>query len=457
MTPTCRFDRTSLSTLEQSRSCRNFLSTLFAALDTHKVRYCVLHSWEELPERLSSDLDMAVHPDDVQKVPLVLQILLHSGFTPVQLFNYFVNAYYFVFFWLEGATISSVAIDIILEHRRGGLIESGESLLSGRRRHGIFWIPSPESEFTYLLAKKSWKGNAPPRQLFRLSALVELLGRPTAERLAGQLFLGELKASVVDACATGRVDRLLPELKAKTWLTSVLRNPWRSAAYLVSDSLRRVRRWVQPTGLFVVAMGTDGVGKTTILRHVVQALGPGFRRHRVFHLRPGAVCRRKNATATDQPHSQKRHGAVRSTAKLVAYLFDYWFGYWLLVRPLLARSGLVVFDRYFDDLLIDPQRYRYGGPRWAVKAVQLLVPQPDLVLVMDAPAEVVLSRKQEISSEEVERQRRQYCEYQRKASNRHLINASASIEVVTVEAVCTILDSLAERLERRHRDWLIDT
>src|SRR5207248_5635142 len=135
MTARDRFDRMSFCTVEHSRGCENFLSILFRALDTHDVRYCVLHSWEELPQCLSSDLDVAIHPGDVQKLPLVLGALLSAGYIPVQLLNYFVNAYYLVFFWIEGAAIRSVALDIIFEHRRGGLIvSSAVSILAGRRR-----------------------------------------------------------------------------------------------------------------------------------------------------------------------------------------------------------------------------------------------------------------------------------------------------------------------------------
>ena len=217
--------------LTQSR--QDFLSTLFKELDISEIRYCVLHSWEELPENLSSDLDIAVHPGDAEKLASVFQVLRGKGYTPAQIFNYFVSAYYFVFFWFEGPVIRSVAIDVILEHRRGGLIVPGEALVFGRRKQGIFWIPAPETEFTYLLAKKTWKGTAPARQVSRLGALVEQLGRPAAETLAGELFLGKLKIKVVEACTSGQLDELLRRIKTQTWKTSLTRNPFRLTAYLL--------------------------------------------------------------------------------------------------------------------------------------------------------------------------------------------------------------------------------
>jgi thymidylate kinase len=450
------FTYSSVCASELSRTREDLLVTLFNSLDRNEVRYCVLHSWEELPQKLSSDLDIAIHPEDARKMPLLFRSLREKGYTAVQVFNYFVDAYYVIFFWLEGITVNSVAVDIIFEHRRGGLIvPSGESLVSGRRRQGLFWIPAPESEFTYLLAKKTWKGAVPPMQALRLKTLVEQLGRPTAERLAGQLFLGELRISVVEACASGRIDALLGELKGQTWKTSFLRNPWKLTEYVLSDGVRRVRRWMQPTGVFVTVMGPDGAGKSTLIQHLIQAVSPAFRRHRLFHWRPMLLWRRKTRRDTTRPHSLTPHPAWRSIAMLFANFLDYWLGYWLLIRPLLARSGLVVFDRYFDDLLIDAKRYRYGKPLWVARALSSLIPKPDLVLVLDAPDEVVLSRKQEVAPEEVQRQRRSYCEYQNETANSRLIDATPSVAQVTAECARAILEFLAQRSRRRHARWLV--
>lgn len=443
---------------ERSRSCKDFLSTLFRALDSNEVRYCVLHSWEELPEKVSSDVDIAVHPSDVRKLPYVFRAVREKGYTPLQVLNYFVSAYYFVFFWFEGSVLSSVAIDVIFEHRRGGLtVPSGEALVCNRRRQGMFWIPAPESEFTYLLAKKAWKRKAPARQACRLRTLVEQLGQPKAMRLAGELFVGKLKVKVVEACTSGNLDALLAQITAETWKTSFLRNPFKLAAYLVSDAMRGVRRCLQPTGLFVIVLGPDGVGKSTLIEHLIQTVGPAFRRSRVFHWRPMLLHGRKGASDSTRPHGYPAHGGLRSVARLFVHLLDYWMGYWLVIRPLLARSGLVVFDRYFDDVLIDPKRYRYGGPFWLARTLRPLIPKPDLALVLDAPSEAVLSRKQEVAAEEVQRQRQLYSEYQNQTSNSRVIDAEASIAQVTAESAQAILECLALRFERRHACWTVQS
>lgn len=440
---------------ESSPRCKDFLSTLFSALDRNQVRYCVLHSWEELPEKLSSDLDIAVHPDDARNLPFVFRIMRERGYTPVQVLNYFVGAYGFFFSWFEGTVINSVTVDVIFEHRRGGLIvPSGEDLVCGRRRQSMFWIPAPQSEFTYLLAKKTWKGAAPARQARRLKVLVEQLGRPASERLAGELFLGKLGAQVVEACASGRANVILAQIRTETWKTSLVRNPLRLTAYLLADAVRRVRRCLQPTGLFVVIMGPDGVGKSTLIEHLVQAVGPVFRRDRVFHWRPMLLWRRKAAGDTIQPHSNPPYAPWWSIARLFAHLLDYWLGYCLVIRPLLARSGLVVFDRYFHDLLADPKRYRFGGPPWLAKSVSWLIPKPDLLLILDAPVQVILSRKQEVSPKEVLCQRQIYLQFASSCPHCRVIDSTAPLAQAVAEAGQTVLEYLAKRFEHRHPHWL---
>src|SRR5258705_4547529 len=127
---------------EPGRNCEEFLSALFGALDRHQVRYCVLHSWEELPEKVSSDLDIAVHPGDLRKLQAVSRFLHEKSYVAIHMLNYAVGAHYFVFCWFEGLVLKSVAIEVIFEHRKGAqIVATGEMMVAGRRRQDTFGIP----------------------------------------------------------------------------------------------------------------------------------------------------------------------------------------------------------------------------------------------------------------------------------------------------------------------------
>jgi len=416
----------------------------------------VLHSWQGLPDELPSDLDIAVHPGDRARLPFVFRRLQNKGYLLVQCLNYFAQAYYFVFSWFEGETLKFVAVDAIFEHRRSGLISlSGEELLAGRGRFKEFWVASPAAEFAYLLAKRTWKRSVPPSYAQRLKLLVEKLGRAQAEKLAGKVFIGKLKAKVVEACSNGSLDRLLGRIGAQPWLTSLLRHPLGLVRFLFGEALRVMRRSLQPTGLLVVVLGPDGAGKSTLVGRISRALGPCFRRHRIFHWRPMVILPQKETgAAVTDPHHAPPRGTLGSIVALLGILLDYWLAYGLVLRPFLARTGLVVFDRYYQDLLIDPLRYRYSGPMWLAKLVSRFVPAPDLQFVVDAEDDVILSRKREVPPEELRRQREGYQQFTLGALGAIPVKTDRGIERTVEEATRFIVQFLTPRFQRRHAGWL---
>jgi hypothetical protein len=132
-----------------------------------------------------------------------------------------------------------------------------------------------------------------------------------------------------------------------------------------------------------------------------------------------------------------------------AYWFVYYtFGY--VIRHLaLARSTLMLNDRHFVDILVDPKRYRYGGPLWLLRLIWRVIPKPDLIVLLDAPPEVLQARKQEVSFAETVRQRRAYLSLVRGMGNGHVVDATQSLDHVTRDVSDIILRHLATRVARR--------
>jgi hypothetical protein len=194
---------------ETSMRVSDFLRNLFRLLEGSGVRYCVLHTWELLPERLVSDLDLAIHPEDEAKL-LSFEGLRDRGYKPFQRLNYAKHGSSFVFFWFSGTTLNTVAVDIVSEHRRGGqILATGEEMVNGRQRHGVFWIPSPRIQFGYLLAKKICNGKASSAQSLRLKQLVENIGAPAWRRRKRVPMEMECELAV-EACVSGSIEKDLP-------------------------------------------------------------------------------------------------------------------------------------------------------------------------------------------------------------------------------------------------------
>ena len=431
----------------QRTEAAHLLRSLFRVLEEQEIRYCVLHSYEDLPEASRGDLDLAVDERDAGKLPRVLRALERLGYQTIQELPYAVGANYYVLAWPEGSALKLAALDVIWEHRRCGLIlGTGREMVAGRRRRGEYWVADPAVEFRYLLAKKVLKRRMPLRQQTRLQDLAWELGRVRAEAITREIFGRRRGSRVAEACASGCVSVLLVGLRRRLLWTVATRRPWNLVRYWGGETARWWRRWRRPTGLFVAVLGPDGAGKTTLVDGLIEQLGGAFRRVRRFHWRPGLIWPPQTSRGAGAPHEQSRHGRWTSVVRLIACLVDYWLGYWILVRPFLARTGLVIFDRYFDDLLADPKRYRYGGPASLVRALCRVRPRPDVALVLEAPAELIFSRKQEVSREEIERQRPIYHQLAGDLLPGRLIEAARPQEEMVAEAARVVAGVLAERL-----------
>ena len=436
-------------------SVPDFLRTLFRLLDELDVRYCVLHSWKLLPDKLPSDLDLAIHPLDKVKVPIIFEALKRRGYVPIQWGNYLTNAHSFYFIWETDSSMKKADVDIIFDHRRSGLIlATGEELVRGRVRHREFWVPSPEVEFAYLLAKKTWKGTASPSQSLRLADLVQQLGHVEAERIAAQIFQGRWKKRVIEICAKGAIDKELNRARRQFWRSGLSRHPLRMIRYLTEECRRGVRRTIHPTGILVSVLGPDGVGKSTLIESLPDALGASFRRRRVFHWRPQTFARRRNNRPVTDPHGQVPRGTLISMTYLFAFFIDYWIGYFFLIRPLLVRSSIVLFDRYFHDVLVDPLRYRYGGPKWFAACLCRLLPEPDLVILLDANEDLILARKTELPRAEIQRQREAYRKLRFKRAQEVYARTDVGIEPTVLACATAVAEFMKQRFSERIGDWM---
>ncbi|MCK4391083.1 MAG: hypothetical protein KAV83_12705 [Desulfobacterales bacterium] len=227
------------------------------------------------------------------------------------------------------------------------------------------------------------------------------------------------------------------------------KNPPGCFAYWKDDLIRRINRLCIPTGLHVVFLGADGSGKSSILQKVEVSLVPAFRKTSLAHLRPSLFKTRRNSGPVTNPHNLANYSSGVSLLKLAYFSMDYILGYFTKIYLMLVRSTLVIFDRYYHDILVDPRRYRYGGPMWLARWVGEMIPKPDLFILLDAPPEVLQARKQEVSFEETARQREAYLELVRGMKNGVVVDASRPLDEVVAEVNKVILDFMAERTRKR--------
>lgn len=184
---------------------------------------------------------------------------------------------------------------------------------------------------------------------------------------------------------------------------------------------------------FVLVVGPDGAGKSTVVDAIVaRAQAAGVRVSRA-HYRPGLIAGRGEVGPVTAPHSAPARSILASLAKLAVVFCDHLVGgntRWRGQR----RTGLLLLERGWFDLAVDPCRYRV--PVVLVGLVGVLgrlLPRPDLVLLLTGDAVALHGRKPEIGVAEVARQIQRW----------RRVAPSAGRRVVEVDTVATQPDAAA--------------
>lgn len=233
-----------------------------------------------------------------------------------------------------------------------------------------------------------------------------------------------------------------------------VRSPKRAGTLAVRSLTRLVERLLYPTGLVVAVVGPDGTGKSTLAPRLVDRCQAYFWRTRRFHWRPGILPRAgalvgSKGSDPNRPHDAAPHGRIVSTGVLLYYWLDFFVGSWLKLMPLRTRSTLIVVERGWWDIVVDPKRYRMQVPLGLVVALGRLLPRPDVTLVLEAPGPILVERKQELSTGEAERQMRAWRDIARKHLRYVRVDASLPITEVEQRASQSIISSLEERAAAR--------
>ena len=190
--------------------------------------------------------------------------------------------------------------------------------------------------------------------------------------------------------------------------------------------------------MFISFLGCDGSGKSAVIAGVTERLRAQGVTITHGHWRPTLKSAGGGGgAAADDPHGQMPRGRISSILKLGWLWLNWWVGWFRFLRSS-AASGAVLFDRYHADLLVDPVRYRYGGPLWIARLASRWMPQPDIVIYLDAPPEVLLSRKQEVPREALERSRAAYLELAASHPRFRIVDAARPLEDVVGEVCVSV-------------------
>ena len=167
--------------------------------------HVILHSWQDYPERILSDIDYAVEGTDPESLlDWIASFSRSRGWRLVQAIEHEPKAIYAVCIQ-EQAPYDSIALDVVWDYRRlGHLFLDSAFLMSGRRQIDgkAFHVPSVGVEFCYILAKTAAKFKDFDEVKGRLGQLLAedaedcqvRVGKAFQDKLPDEAIMGDLVA-----------------------------------------------------------------------------------------------------------------------------------------------------------------------------------------------------------------------------------------------------------------------
>jgi hypothetical protein len=161
-------------------------------------------------------------------------------------------------------------------------------------------------------------------------------------------------------------------------------------------------------GLLILIVGPDGSGKSSLASRLVSSAHEDGRPVRHIHWRPALLPYADTlggpSPNPSRPHGRDAHSRPLSFLRVVYYWVDFFVGLRLRALPVRNHGGLLVIERGWWDLAVDPLRYRLNVQPGLIERLGNLLPRPDLVICLEAPPGVLAERKQELPKSELDRQ-----------------------------------------------------
>lgn len=436
-----------------------FIKKVLDAATAAGIRYAVLHAADDLSVAARSDLDIVLDQrPDHEFATIVSSIGETTGYKLLHCMHYELEfGFYFILRNQENGTF--VHLDCLYDPQGlNSYFLSSSDFLENRTQYGSVFTADPTYSALYLLLKRSVKSLRSDNQLLEMQEAVaahaEFIGKEIL-RLTGKDMtkrLGRLLEAPDLPSAQKHLGDIRRSFQSNSWHRSTRRFVTR--AYL--EVKRRLHRLMYPQGLFVVVVGPDGCGKSTVVDRITMQFERGFRKSWRFHWRPGLLPRPIGAESRNPasevgsaPARQSRYRGWRSWIRLVYYLCDFIIGYWAVVHLRKAKTTLVLGERYFADVVVNPARYGFSQSVSSLKVVSKLVPKPDITILLSNDPAVIHSRKAELDESEIANQLTAFRDELPAWGRYEIVKTSDSPENVAVRIIEICSNLLAERTRNR--------
>lgn len=391
----------------------NIYKKIFEILDQYK--YCVLRNPEGLPfKNLSNDIDILIQKSDYRGVVAEVSKELSSfGYSRVETSSFYgIKCFTF---YSYNKTLEAIKLDFFFSFCGGGLHYLSFDEIYNKtylNKNGIR-VLEPDFE-SFLNALKTFLSGGKLKEKY-----YESLKKSDINHICDEFnYLGDVikdikKCRNGDAEFKGRRKVYIKQI----FKSNIRRIGFKSTLFGIFNHAKEEYQRISTNNRFVVICGIDGSGKSTLLEKSLQDSELHFRtikdRFILGHHRPRCMphisdllMKRKNDNESsvsihENPRSGKVSGKLVSTIKFIYYLIDYSIMFRVKHYNQLRRDKIIIYDRYYFDFLVDPERSALNLNDSLVKlAYRFFVPKPSLVIYVTVPPELAYKRKGELSISE---------------------------------------------------------
>jgi thymidylate kinase len=390
------------------------------ALDRAGVRWCLLRGAEG-PDVPGGDVDLLVARDDAARFTGAIAPL---GFARLPAWGYGSHRFHLGY---DAATDRWLKLDVVTELAFGPWFSlptpAGAHCLSRRRRRGSAMVLDDGDAFWSLLLHRLLDKGSVGAAAARLARLARTPG------CAESPLAHEVERIAPDSCTPAL---LLDAVRRAAWTELEAPGPalaaaWRRRHRVASLRRRAIGRLARSAGPFlrsrrgmtVALVGPDGAGKSSSAAALARSFPLAAR---TVYMSPAMPPRRG-------PAPRGAGLALRIGAQLAR---------WCRGQALRLRGRLVLFDRYAYDALL-PARWPLG-PRGRLRRWLLghACPAPQLIVVLDAPGELLHARTGEHDPAVLEAERRAYLHLARGRARAIVIDATREPDRVRRDVTAAI-------------------
>lgn len=438
-------------------------------LNSENIKYFILRNYEGLPDvNESKDIDLIIEPG---KYSCAAQLLLRI-FEEYKVEYYYTVKYERVRCWfgMNARDDFAIHIDLIEGYvNKGFEIFEFEKLYKNTVKYeGYNVLNRPYDIAMLLLYKVIGAKELKGRYRDKISTgykechddvkeiLMDVLGDDLAVRVCSKLDDNDYEWIVQHSSEISKTSKEVAFRK----------HPLSTAKCVVEFLTEKIYRIIICPSKFrkmIALEAPDGTGKSTFIDLLRVTLAETFvcdiEKMHVYHFRPsilpnlGEVGEKagvmKQDTDFENPHRNKPANSISSFIRMVYYWLDYVIGGAICIRKDVQFDKITIFDRYIYDFIVDPLRSRIALPRSVRVLFAKMVQKPQIVFVLNAPAEVIYKRKQELTIDEIERQLKEFEKLKSMGDNFFMIDANQSPEKMVQDARKIILSKFCKRIEKR--------